>query len=164
MAVPLYLAESAPRKIRGAIVAINYSFVALGTAIAYITCYYIGHHWRYVCILPIIPAFIQLIGLLKIPRSPRWVYMNSAVRDIKQDLKQVYSSQGQLELEAEYESIKAEVMAVEPNFSLKDKFSYLCKDYLRGTLAALLMILFHQFSNFNIAMYYAPEILKESGF
>lgn len=83
MAVPLYLSEIVPRALRGSIVAMNYAFIALGIAISYTACYFINDMWRWVCILPTIPAIVQMLGLFKMPRSFRWTYMNSAVGDVK---------------------------------------------------------------------------------
>lgn len=82
--------------------------------------------------------------------------MNSSVADIKEEIKWLYSTAGQLELESEYESIKAEVLTDEPDISVREKFSFLFREYRRGTLTAILLFILHQWSSFNLAMYYGP--------
>ncbi|KAK9386049.1 general substrate transporter [Lipomyces mesembrius] len=76
--VPIYLAEIAPRKIRGRTVAFQHFATGLGTVIQYFIQYGCSFlHTNAVFRLPwaiqIVPAIVLFIGLFWLPPSPRWL-------------------------------------------------------------------------------------------
>lgn len=63
MVVPVYLAESSPESMRGAVVALNILFVTGGQFFAYCCNIFlkdVTHQWRWILGLSAVPAMIQV--------------------------------------------------------------------------------------------------------
>jgi SP family myo-inositol transporter-like MFS transporter 13 len=78
MAIPLYIAELAPSKLRGTLVAVNVAFITGGQFISCVVAATLSdvwypHGWQLMLGLAAVPALIQLIGLSFVPESPRWL-------------------------------------------------------------------------------------------
>ena len=71
--VPLYLSEVAPIQIRGKLVAFNVTMIVFAQFLASILAFLIRPNWRLMLGLAGIPSFLQLIGILFMPESPRWL-------------------------------------------------------------------------------------------
>jgi len=66
MVVPVYLAESSPESMRGAVVALNILFVTGGQFFAYCCNIFlkdVPHQWRWILGLSAVPAMIQVCFL-----------------------------------------------------------------------------------------------------
>jgi sugar porter (SP) family MFS transporter len=75
---PMYIAEIAPAKIRGKLVAFNQLSIVLGILLASISSYYFGKSgsidsWRWMFGSALLPSLLFLVGLFIIPESPRWL-------------------------------------------------------------------------------------------
>lgn len=72
-AVPLYLSEIAPSRVRGTMVSLNQLAVVSGILVAYGVDYLFAstQNWRAMFAVGVIPGLILLIGLLFTPDSPR---------------------------------------------------------------------------------------------
>ncbi|GAA5942650.1 hypothetical protein JCM3775_003667 [Rhodotorula graminis] len=78
--VPLYQSETAPKEIRGTLVATYQLAITAGILVAY--CISIGTRyldqggasWRIVCGLTALWSLILMIGILFAPESPRWLF------------------------------------------------------------------------------------------
>lgn len=85
--VPTYLAELAPKKVRGALVSQDLFMIAGGQLVAYIVNAILGNVfnnaniWRYMIACGTIPALVLLIGTLIIPETPRWLVAHGKVND-----------------------------------------------------------------------------------
>ena len=71
--VPLYLSEVAPIQIRGKLVAFNVTMIVFAQFLASILAFLIRPNWRLMLGLAGAPSFMQLIGILFMPESPRWL-------------------------------------------------------------------------------------------
>lgn len=74
---PMYIAEIAPAKMRGRMVAINQLTVVIGIFITNFVNYSLRNHgddaWRWMVGLGAIPSALFLLGVIKLPESPRWL-------------------------------------------------------------------------------------------
>ncbi len=74
---PLYIAEIAPAKHRGRMVAINQLTIVLGILITNIVNYLLRNEgtdaWRWMVGLGAVPSAFFLLGVLWLPESPRWL-------------------------------------------------------------------------------------------
>ena len=70
---PLYIAELAPRFLRGALVSINQLAITIGILSSYLIgiAYVETQSWRLMFVFAAIPAFIQFIVMSFFPESPR---------------------------------------------------------------------------------------------
>lgn len=163
--VPLYIAEVVPVKSRGSMVALFQLAITAGILMAYLVnaAFADDGEWRAVFALAAVPATILFVGMLLLPNSPRWLVMRGRVEEARDVLHRVRDPQAP-ETEAELQQI---VTAVEedrarPHQSLGKA---LTSPLARTILAVGIGLgIFQQITGINTIIYYAPTILKETGF
>ena len=72
---PMYIAEIAPKKIRGKLVSVNQLSIIIGFMLSTVSCYYFGdpdklESWRWMFGSAIVPSILFFIALFFIPESP----------------------------------------------------------------------------------------------
>lgn len=93
MVVPTYLAEVAPTKVRGRVVGINSLLVTGGQVIAYLidaAFYHLPHGWRWMVLAGGIPAVFQLVGMIYLDESPRWLVARGRIIRARRVLQRIY--------------------------------------------------------------------------
>lgn len=90
MIVPVYLSEISPIKVRGAVVAVYVVFITGGQLISSIISLLLGNNWRLMLGLAAIPAKIQILLMLNMPESQRWLAKNHKDNECMNSLKRVY--------------------------------------------------------------------------
>jgi MFS transporter, SP family, galactose:H+ symporter len=75
MLTPLYLAEIAPARERGALVSLNQLAVASGILVSYLIGYALAAEgaWRWMLGLGGVPGVILAVGMFFLPETPRWL-------------------------------------------------------------------------------------------
>lgn len=71
--VPVYISELVPNEMRGSMVAINGSALVFGQFASSVICLLLGDKWRIMLGLAAIPSLAQLICMIWMPESPRWL-------------------------------------------------------------------------------------------
>lgn len=165
--VPAFLAEMAPAERRGRMVTQNELMITGGQLLAYVfngilgvVWGDVGHIWRYMLILSVIPSIMLFIGMLIVPESPRWLASKGRKDEALRVLKQIRDEK---RAEAEFKEIQE---AVKRDSELK-KASI--KDFSTPWLKRILFIgigvaVVQQITGVNSIMYYGTQILRESGF
>jgi sugar porter (SP) family MFS transporter len=159
---PVYIAELAPAKWRGRLVAAFQLNVVFGVMVAYISNYAIrtmnlgATEWRWQIGVSALPAAAFLILLFSIPRSPRW----SASKNRIDEALQVLKLMGDPNPEAELADIRAALeqehaAAHEPVFQWK--YSY-------PLFLAISIGAFNQLAGINAILYYLNFIFTAAGF
>ena len=72
----MYVAEVAPRKIRGTLVSIYQLAITMGILISYLVnfaLHEVDNNWRWMFATGLIPSIVFFTGLIFIPESPRWL-------------------------------------------------------------------------------------------
>jgi MFS family permease len=74
---PLYIAETAPLRIRGALVSTYQLAITIGILVSYLTGLLISGDgtWRTLFALGAVPGLLFLAGLAFLPESPRWLVL-----------------------------------------------------------------------------------------
>jgi sugar porter (SP) family MFS transporter len=159
---PVYIAELAPAKWRGRLVAAFQLNVVFGIMVAYTSNYAIrtlhlgATEWRWQVGIAAIPAVAFLILLFGIPRSPRF----SASRNRIDEALAVLKLMGEEDPEGELEDIRAALVqehaiAHEPVFRWKYRYPL----FLAISLGA-----FNQLAGINAILYYLNNIFAAAGF
>src|SRR6516165_9632351 len=159
---PVYIAELAPAKWRGRLVATFQFNVVFGIMLAYISNYIIrtlhlgAAEWRWQVGIAALPAILFLIMLFGIPRSPRW----SASKDRIDEALAVLKMMGDPDPEAELADIRAALKqehatAHEPVFQWKYRYPL----FLAISIGA-----FNQLAGINAILYYINDIFGAAGF
>ena len=157
---PLYLSETAPAKLRGAMIACYQLAVTIGIVCAYSVNYIlIQHHaWRGMFASSAIPAAILVVGIFFLPESPRWLMSvgkrAEAIASLKRLRGKDYSEQEVLDIET--------TLAKEPEkTNWRPLFS---KPLLPVLMLGVMLFCLQQLSGINVVIYYAPQIFRDLGF
>lgn len=166
--VPVYLAEMSPTARRGRMVTQNELMIVTGQLLAFtinaILGSVLGHEggtWRWMLVLPTIPAVVLWFGMLVMPESPRWLAANGRGADALALLKRVRHTDS--EAKRELDDIQA---AVQEEAELeRASFKDLATPWvLRLVLLGVGIGFVQQITGVNSIMYYGTEILRDAGF
>ncbi|KAL2622188.1 hypothetical protein R1flu_002393 [Riccia fluitans] len=167
MTAPLYIAEASPAKFRGALVTMNNLMITGGQFVSYVINLAFTKApgtWRWMLGVAALPAVVQLVAMLFLPESPRWLYRRGR-KDASVDvLRQIYLDQNQLgeEVEELQKSVQDE-MAREKS-GLKFRHVLRTKELRMALVAGVGLQVFQQFAGINTVMYYAPSIVELAGY
>lgn len=168
---PVYIAEVAPSRFRGALVTIQSIAITGGQFISY--CLGIplkGHNgWRYLFVIAIAPALIQAVGVHFLPESPRYDLIKGEKERARKTLDNVYKSPNPRLVElkmAELEILVGHVQAFRQQYNTRQQFALIAKQgYLRRpAVTALGLCVFQQLCGFNTLLYYSGIIFNSVGF
>jgi MFS transporter, SP family, xylose:H+ symportor len=163
MLSPMYIAEIAPPKIRGNLVAWNQFAIIFGMLVIYFVNYGISRAgsgdvwlnsigWRYMFLSGSIPAGLFLLLLLFVPETPRYLMLKGNESGALEVL-------GKLVTQAESEKEISEIRA-----SLSEHHSGKLLSF--GGLVifiGLMLSVFQQFVGINVVLYYATDIFQGMG-
>ncbi|KAK9234228.1 general substrate transporter [Lipomyces kononenkoae] len=168
--IPLYTAEITPPKIRGRILSMLNSGIAIGLVVAYWVQYgalnISGNGAWQVCFgLQLVPAAIVAVVMLFRPESPRWLVRHDRSEEALQVLAKLHGEcdADNVIVRAEFEEIK---VSVEMDNQIKPP-SYptliFGKQYRRRTALAMGIQFMQQVSGVNIILYYAAKVFAQTG-
>jgi sugar porter (SP) family MFS transporter len=165
--VPVYLAEIAPAERRGSLVTRNEVMIVSGQFAAFIINFIIfriaGENpdvWRYMLVVAVLPAIALLVGMLRMPESPRWLVSQGRDDDALAVLKQVRSPE-----RAAAEMAEVHLLAEEEKESQTGGVSDLAVRWIRRLiLIGVGLGVFQQFTGINSVMYYGTQLLQDAGF
>ncbi|MED6130875.1 Integrin alpha chain-like protein (Alpha-int1) [Stylosanthes scabra] len=162
---PLYIAEVSPSEIRGGLVSANCLMITGGQFLSYVINYgltKVPGTWRWMLGLAGTPAAVQLVLMMFLPESPRWLYYKDRKEEATNVLAKIYPSP---RLEDEIQILEAH-LEEERNKEVKVKYSDVFK--LREIRLAFIcgagLQAFQQFVGISIIMYYSPLIIQMAGF
>jgi SP family galactose:H+ symporter-like MFS transporter len=155
---PMYIAELVPSKVRGSLVAVNMLAITSGIVVAYLVDYAFSgiHGWRYMFGLAAVPSIGLIIGMWRLPDSPRWLISKSKVDQARKVLQRARTSP---DVGPEITDIQKS-MAQQGVSGIKGLF----QPSLRMPLiVGLGLAIFQQITGINTVIYYAPTIFKFAG-
>ncbi|XP_074271965.1 inositol transporter 4-like [Silene latifolia] len=172
MTSPLYISETSPSRIRGALVSTNGLLITGGQFLSYLINLgftRVDGTWRWMLGVAAVPAFLQFILMLSLPESPRWLYRNNKVSEAESILAKIY---GPEEVEEEMKALKASVeheIAAEGEIGGGSMLTKVRKAWgntvvRRGLYAGITVQVAQQFVGINTVMYYSPTIVQLAGF
>ncbi|HEX4690617.1 MAG TPA: sugar porter family MFS transporter [Solirubrobacteraceae bacterium] len=155
---PVYIAESAPARIRGALIVGYQVATVVGIMVAYFVAWALagGEHWRWMLAISAIPAALVLLVLLRLPDTPRWYMMKGRVDEARATFAR---TDPEADVERELEDIQADLRA-ERGGEIR---TMLRKPYLRATIFVVVLGFLVQITGINAITYYSPSIFKELG-
>jgi sugar porter (SP) family MFS transporter len=159
---PVYIAELAPAKWRGRLVATFQFNVVFGIMLAYTSNYFFrtlhlgAAEWRWQVGIAAAPAVVFLALLFGIPRSPRWLVSRNQIDEALAVLK----SMGDPNPEAELASIRK---ALEQEHATAHERVFQWK-YRYPLFLAISIGAFNQLAGINAILYYLNNIFAAAGF
>lgn len=157
---PLYLSEIAPGQVRGAMVSAYQLMITVGILIAFLsdTAFSSSAAWRWMLGVVAIPAALFLLGVLTLPRSPRWLMMkgrNDEARKVLNSLRTETAA-----VEQEMKDIARQLEVKEQGFALLRS----SRDFRRSLALGIMLQVVQQLTGINVVMYYAPRIFGLAGY
>ncbi|KAK0566989.1 hypothetical protein OC861_002951 [Tilletia horrida] len=184
MVTPTYLSEVCPSDVRGRLVSLNIFFVTAGQVIAYAvsaSLFHLPHSWRFMILIGVIPAIVQLVGVIYLDESPRWLISRGRERQARETLKRIYPTWTDSQIDAEMSIIRASSgnttntsdAASAPSSSALAKSRRSTNDLValfrnkahrKALVLACGLQLFQQLCGFNALCYFGASILRMAGF
>jgi sugar porter (SP) family MFS transporter len=157
MVAPLYVAETAPTRWRGALVSAIQLAITIGILVSYLVGYFHTGtgNWRMMLGLAAAPAVLLVAGLLYLPESPRWLVLAGREADARTAWNKL---SGEPWDEDEIDVIRRAGAAAHPRF--RDLFAPRLRPVL---IVATGLFLFTNLSGIDAILYYAPVIFREVG-
>jgi sugar porter (SP) family MFS transporter len=158
LAVPLYIAEMAPARIRGALVSLNQLAITVGIGVAYFVDYALAssESWRWMFISAVLPAAVLLIGMIFLPESPRWLARKGFRDRALENFKRLGRGD---EAEAELAEVEGALEEEQEGFGI-----LLQPGFRLAVLVGVGLAIFQQVTGINTIIYYVPTVLRMSGF
>lgn len=154
---PVYISEIAPPRSRGSLVSMNQLAIVVGILVAYLSNWGLSvlgdSSWRWMFAAGAIPSLAFLIGLIFIPESPRWLFLQSRPAAAQAILTRIAGA-----VEAQVELNAIELAAAEEARGSRELLS----PAMRGRLfIAVALAVLSQISGINTVLYYGSVIMKD---
>ncbi|KAI8637011.1 general substrate transporter [Parasitella parasitica] len=170
MLVPMYIAEIAPRKLRGRLGTLWQFLIVLGIMISYWIDYAClrnlpvsNTQWRVPLGIQLAPGGILFIGMAFLPESLRWLALKGRDEDVKRNLLKLRDlPEDHPEIIEELEEINA-AAAFERESKLGKWTELFQRNNLHRLFIGIMLQIFQQWTGTNAINYYAPEIFKSTG-
>ncbi|TYH19209.1 hypothetical protein ES288_A05G335000v1 [Gossypium darwinii] len=171
MTAPLYIFEASPARIRGTLVSTNGLLITGGQFLSYLINLAFtktSWTWRWMLGIAAVPALFQLVLMLSLPESPRWLYRQNKEEEARSILEKIFPANevddemNALKLSVEAE--KADEHAIGDNLIQKLKSALSNVVVRRGLYAGITVQVAQQFSGINTVMYYSPKNVQFAGF
>jgi sugar porter (SP) family MFS transporter len=157
---PLYIAEIAPARARGALVSVNQLAIVTGILLAYFVNWIFAGtgpaNWRWMFAMGAVPSILFFLLLLGVPESPRWLVKNGREDEARTVLTRADSA----------EAAAAGIRDIKGTLALEEgSFRELFRPaFRRPLLIAIVLAVFQQITGINAILYYAPRIFEGAGF
>ncbi|KAK5115376.1 hypothetical protein LTR85_009836 [Meristemomyces frigidus] len=171
--VPVYVAETVERRLRGNMVSLYQFNIALGEVLGYAVAAMflsVPGNWRYILGSSLVFSTIMLIGMLFMPESPRFLMHKGRVLDAYRVWRRI---RGTRDIESREEFFVMKVSTEEEEAEVaagggSRRFPWLdfftkprCR---RAIIYANIMIFLGQFTGINAIMYYMSVLMSQIGF
>ncbi|MDI3313365.1 MAG: sugar porter family MFS transporter [Mycobacterium sp.] len=157
--VPVFVAESAPARVRGSLLVAYQLATVVGIVVGYLATYLLAgwHSWRWMLGLPAVPAMLITVLLVPMPDTARWYLLKGRVDDARRALLRV-------EPAADVENELAEITRALSEESGGALHQMLRRPYLRATVFVAGLGFFAHITGVNAIIYYGPRLFAEMGF
>ncbi|KAJ1297028.1 hypothetical protein BS78_01G346700 [Paspalum vaginatum] len=157
--VPVFIAEIAPKNLRGGLATSNQLFICSGSSATYIIGALVA--WRNLVLVGLVPCVLLLAGLFFIPESPRWLANVGREKEFHTSLQKLRGEDADISEEAIEIKEYIESLRSFPKARLQDLF--LSKNIYAVIVGVGLMV-FQQLGGINGVGFYASYIFSSAGF
>lgn len=170
--VPVFIAESAATKIRGALLVMYQVATVTGIIFGYLAAMGLAeifgsandpdayHTWRWLLALAVIPGTIVALMLLRLPDTSRWYLMQGRRADAEKVLSQIDPD---VDVQAALDLMETE-LGNASGMSTGQRIKKMLGDkYLRATVFVLGLGFFVQITGINAVVYFGPQIFESMG-
>ena len=161
IAVPIFVAESVPARIRGATLVAYQVAAVVGIIIGYLGALALSGvtasiNWRIMLGLAAVPALLLLPALLRLPETARWLVLKGRISEARTSLER---TDPEADVDAELADIQSAISG-ERGGRIREM---LRKPYLRATVFVVGLGFFIQITGINATVAYGPRIFQAMG-
>ncbi len=160
MLTPLYLAEIAPARERGALVSFNQLAVTLGILASYLVGYGLAADsaWRWMLGLGAVPGVLLILGMALLPETPRWLAGHGHVDRARAALRRLRGHAA--DIEPEMAQLRAD-LTPEVRSQSHNRLGHAAARL--PLIVGIGLAVFQQVTGINTVIYFAPVIFQASG-
>ncbi|XP_057438834.1 sugar transporter ERD6-like 7 [Lotus japonicus] len=157
--VPVFIAEIAPKELRGALTTLNQFMLVSAMSVSFV----IGNvlSWRALALTGLIPTAVLLLGLFFIPESPRWLAKRGCREDFEAALQILRGKDADISQEAEEIQDYIKTLERLPKPKLLDLFQ---RRNLRSLTIVVGLMICQQLGGINGVCFYARSTFELAGF
>ncbi|KAL3829391.1 hypothetical protein ACJIZ3_018193 [Penstemon smallii] len=157
--VPVFIAEIAPKNLRGGLATLNQLMIVCGASTAYLLGTVVT--WRTLAMTGLLPCMLLLVGLFFIPESPRWLAKVGLQKEFESSLQKLRGRDA--DISSESAEIQASIDSLQgiPKVGLLELFH---PKYIRPLIIGVGLMVFQQFGGINGIGFYASETFVAAGF
>ena len=161
IAVPIFVAESVPARIRGATLVAYQVAAVVGIILGYLGALALSGlgeaiNWRIMLGLAAVPAVLLIPALLRLPETARWLVLKGRIAEARVSLAR---TDPDADVDAELSDIQ-QAISSEKGGRIKEM---LRKPYLRATVFVVGLGFFIQITGINATVAYGPKIFQAMG-
>ncbi|XP_042498695.1 sugar transporter ERD6-like 7 [Macadamia integrifolia] len=157
--VPVFIAEIAPKNLRGGLTTVNQLMICCGVSLAFVIGTVLT--WRTLALTGLVPCFILLLGLFFIPESPRWLEKMGRHEQFEAALQQLRGKDADISQEAEEIKEYIETLEKLPKAKMLDLFQ---RRYWRSVMIGVGLMVIQQFGGINGICFYVSQTFESAGF
>jgi sugar porter (SP) family MFS transporter len=160
MLTPLYLAEIAPARERGALVSLNQLAVASGILVSYLIGYALAADgaWRWMLGLGGVPGVVLAVGMVFLPETPRWLAGHGHPDKARAALRQLRGPGA--DIEAEAGQLRSDLTSTTQALP-ENRLGHAARRL--PLIVGIGLAVFQQVTGINTVIYFAPVIFQASG-
>ncbi|KAK8510926.1 hypothetical protein V6N13_091265 [Hibiscus sabdariffa] len=156
--VPVFIAEIAPKHLRGGLTTLNQLMIVIGQSVAFLIGTVIT--WRSLALTGLVPCIFLFVGLCFIPESPRWLAKVGQQEEFKAALRKLRGKDADITEEADEIMEYIETLESLPKTTIWDLFQ---QKYIRAVMIGVALMVFQQFGGINGISFYASETFALAG-
>ncbi|KAG9145716.1 hypothetical protein Leryth_011158 [Lithospermum erythrorhizon] len=156
--VPVFIAEIAPKDLRGALTTINQLMICSGVSVAFILGTKL--RWRILALTGVAPCVVLLLGLFIIPESPRWLARRGQQKEFEAALRKLRGPNNDITEESAEIKDYVETLERLPKAQIFDLFQ---RRYLLSVIVGVGLMVFQQFGGINGIVFYLTSIFESAG-
>ena len=159
---PVFVAESAPTRVRGAMLVLYQVATVVGIIAGYLVAWAFADagSWRLLLGLAAVPAALVVLMLLRLPDTARWYMLRGRTAEARRVL-------ADLDPETDPDAELAEIAAAlsdERSGGVGGVRELLRMPWRRATVFVVVLGFFIQITGINAIVYYSPRIFESMGF
>lgn len=156
--VPIFIAEIAPKNLRGGLTTLNQLMIVIGSSVSFLIGTVIT--WRSLALTGLIPCIFLLVGLFFIPESPRWLAKVGCEKDFLVALQKLRGKDADITIEAAEINEYIGTLKTLPKANILELFE---SKYIRSVIIGVGLMVFQQFVGINGIGFYASETFVAAG-
>ncbi|KAK2358170.1 Major facilitator superfamily protein [Trifolium repens] len=156
--VPIYIAEIAPKNLRGGLATTNQLMIVIGASVSFLIGSVLS--WRQLALAGLVPCFSLLIGLCFIPESPRWLAKVGREKEFQIALRRLRGKNVDISNEADEILDYIESLQSLPKTKLMDLFQ---NKHARSVVIGVGLMVCQQSVGINGIGFYTSETFVAAG-